>query len=417
MSDKSKNLSRRNFIKTTGVVGLGTALGTLSSLTPVLGSDSTKAAEHMTVPRRPFGKTGVDVSILALGGELRASDMLLFRQALKMGVTYWDTADSYGWGKNEKAIGKYFAKFPKDRGKVFLVTKAGTSDPQELTDSLNNSLQRMNTSYVDLYFIHYVKNVAKELTDEVKAWAEKAKADGKIRFFGFSAHKNMENSLLAAAKLGWIDGIMMSYNYRLMVTNKMKKAVDACAGAGIGLTAMKTQAAFSANFYATIGSKTDDALKMTETFINKGYTAEQAKLKVVWENPNIASICSSMPNMTILQANVAAALNKKKLSSADKKRLEQYARQTAPGYCTGCADICESAVDLDIPISDIMRCSMYHHSYADQEKALVLFNALPPDNKANILKADYSIAEKCCPQKIQIGSVLKKAYEDLQRRT
>jgi hypothetical protein len=107
MSDKSKNLSRRNFIKTTGVVGLGTALGTLSSLTPVLGSDSTKAAEHMTVPRRPFGKTGVDVSILALGGELRASDMLLFRQALKMRVTYWDTADSYGWGKNEKAIGKY----------------------------------------------------------------------------------------------------------------------------------------------------------------------------------------------------------------------------------------------------------------------------------------------------------------------
>jgi predicted aldo/keto reductase-like oxidoreductase len=417
MSDKSKNLSRRSFIKTTGVVGLGTALGTLSSLTPALGSDSTKAAEHMTVPRRPFGKTGVDVSILALGGELRASDMLLFRQALKMGVSYWDTANSYGWGKNEKAIGKYFAKFPKDRGKVFLVTKAGTSDPQELTDSLNTSLQRMNTSYVDLYFIHYVRNAEKELTEEVKAWAEKAKADGKIRFFGFSAHKNMEKSLLAAAKLGWIDGIMMSYNYRLMVTDKMKRAVDACAGAGIGLTAMKTQAAFSANFYATIGSKTDDALKMTETFINKGYTAEQAKLKVVWENPNIASICSSMPNMTILQANVAAALKKKKLSSADKKRLEQYARQTAPGYCTGCADICESAVDLDIPISDIMRCSMYHHSYVDQEKALVLFNALPPDNKANILKADYSIAEKRCPQKIQISSVLKEAYEDLQRRT
>jgi predicted aldo/keto reductase-like oxidoreductase len=60
---------------------------------------------------------------------------------------------------------------------------------------------------------------------------------------------------------------------------------------------------------------------------------------------------------------------------------------------------------------------MYHHSYADQEKALVLFNALPPDNKANILKADYSIAEKRCPQKIQISSVLKEAYEDLQRRT
>jgi predicted aldo/keto reductase-like oxidoreductase len=367
----------------------------------------------MTVPTRAFGKTGVDVSMLALGGELSASDLLVFRQAIKLGVTYWDTADSYGWGKNEKAIGKYFAKFPNDREKVFLVSKGGTSDPQKLTEKLNTSLQRMNTSYIDLYFIHYVSNVKKELTNDVKVWAEKAKADGKIRFFGFSAHKNMENSLFAAAKLGWIDGIMMSYNYRLMAKNKMKRAVDACARAGIGLTAMKTQAAFSANFYATIGSKTDDALKMTEKFINKGYTAEQAKLKAVWENPNIASICSAMPNMTILQANVAAALNKNQISRSDKKRLEQYARHTAPGYCAGCANICESAVDFGIPISDIMRCSMYNHSYGDREKAIALFNALPAEVKSNILKADYAKAEKYCPQKIQIGKIIQKATEEL----
>ena len=106
----------------------------------------------------------------------------------------------------------------------------------------------------------------------------------------------------------------MSYNYRLMVKDQMKRAVDACAMAGIGLTAMKTQAAFLANFYATIGSKTDGALKMTENFMNKGYTAEQAKLKAVWDNPNISSICSAMPNMTILQANVAAARNKTTLN-------------------------------------------------------------------------------------------------------
>jgi hypothetical protein len=61
-----------------------------------------------------------------------------------------------------------------------------------------------------------------------------------------------------------------------------------------------------------------------------------------------------MPNMTILQANVAAALNKKNLSERDKQRLEQYAQQTAPGYCAGCVNICEPAVDLDIPISDIL---------------------------------------------------------------
>jgi uncharacterized protein len=416
MPGKKENFSRRDFIKTSGAAALGSVILPLGSLTQAHGSASAKSPEQLVVPTRPFGKTGVNVSTLSLGGVLRASDLLVFRQAFKLGVTYWDTADSYGWGKNEKAIGKYFAKFPDDRGKIFLVTKAASSDPQELTEKLNTSLQRMNTSYVDMYFIHYVSDVKNELTDDVKAWAEKAKAKGKIRFFGFSAHKNMENSMLAAAKLGWIDGIMMSYNYRLMVKSEMKRAVDACVRSGIGLTAMKTQAAFSSIFYSSIGSETDEALKMTQRFFEKGYTAEQAKLKAVWENPNIASICSAMPNMTILQANVAAALNQKDLSGGDKNRLEQYARQTAPGYCTGCANICESAIDLDIPISDIMRYAMYYHSYGDRDGALSLFKALPTDVRTNILKADYSYAEKCCPQKIHIGKIMKKTHEDFTRR-
>jgi predicted aldo/keto reductase-like oxidoreductase len=413
MAGRQSNFSRRGFLKTAGAAGLGSALASVGFLTRSYGSALTDVPEQKTVPTRPFGKTGVDVPMLALGGVLRESDQLIFRQAFKMGVAYWDTADSYGWGNNEKAIGKYFARFPEDREKVFLVTKTSSSDPQELTAKLNSSLQRMQTSYVDMYFIHYVDDVKNELTAEVKAWAEKAKTDGKIRFFGFSAHKNMEASMLAAAKLGWIDGIMMSYNYRLMVKDEMKRAVDACVRAGIGLTAMKTQAAFSANFYASIGSETDEALKMTENFLKKGYTAEQAKLKVVWENPNIASICTAMPNMTILQANVAAAVNKKNLSAGDKQRLQQYAHRTAAGYCAGCADICEAAVDSTIPISDILRYSMYYHSYGDRATALALFKALPSATLANILKADYSKAEKSCPQKIQIAKILRKTHADL----
>jgi predicted aldo/keto reductase-like oxidoreductase len=413
MSAKKENISRRDFIKAAGAAGLGSALVPLSPLALAHGSTSTTGPEQRVVPMRPFGKTGANVSILALGGVLKATDLLVFRQAFKLGVTYWDTADSYGWGKNEQAIGSYFAKFPNDREKIFLVTKSGTSDVQELSDKLNASLQRMNTPYVDMYFIHYLSNAKKELTDDVRRWAENAKAKGKIRFFGFSAHKNMANSMLQAAKLGWIDGIMMSYNYRLMAREEMKRAVEACAKAGIGLTAMKTQAAFTANFYASIGSETDEALKMTENFLQKGYTAEQAKLKAVWENPAIASICSAMPNMTILQANADAALNEKHLSEGDKRRLEQYAQKTAPGYCAGCAGICESAVNRDIPISDILRYSMYHHSYGYRDTARRLYNALPADVRANILTADYTRAEKLCPQKIQIGSVLKKACSDL----
>ena len=53
---------------------------------------------------------------------------------------------------------------------------------------------------------------------------------------------------------------------------------------------------------------------MVEGFQARGFTDKQAKLKVVWENPQIASICSQMPNLTILSANVAAALDQVKLA-------------------------------------------------------------------------------------------------------
>ncbi|HCY87060.1 MAG TPA: aldo/keto reductase [Desulfobacteraceae bacterium] len=413
MPRKKPTMSRRDFVKTAASAGVAAPLMALGSALPANDANASEHPTQKTVPKRPFGKTGEMVPILSLGGVLKESDLLVFRQAFKLGVTYWDTADSYGWGKNEKAIGKYFAKFPDDRRQIFLVTKAATSDPEKLTEALNRSLLRMNTSYIDLYFIHYVGNVEKELTNDVKAWVDKAKAEGKIRFFGFSAHKNMEESMMAAAKLGWIDGIMMSYNYRLMVKDEMKRAVEACVTAGIGLTAMKTQAAFTANFYASIGSETDDALEMTDNFMRKGYTTEQAKLKVVWENPNIASICSAMPNMTILQANVAAALKETTLSQGDRQRLRRFAELTAPGYCAGCANICEPTVGCPVPISDILRYSMYHHGYGDRDTASRLFNQLPEAVKKNIMHADFRQAEKKCPQQIQIAKLLKEAVRDL----
>ena len=71
MFDKSKNMSRRKFIKTAGAAGLGSALGALGSAAP------SQASEPKTVPTRPFGKTGVNVATLALGGELRAYTELL----------------------------------------------------------------------------------------------------------------------------------------------------------------------------------------------------------------------------------------------------------------------------------------------------------------------------------------------------
>ena len=400
MSKKKQLWSRRDFLITAGVAGAGSIL--TPSNRPVEAS-----GELQKMPMRPFGKTGIQVPILSFGGSLDTSmTTLLLKQAVRWGATYWDTAHSYMGGRSEKGMGKYLEKYPQDRKRIFLVTKSHAWNLKGMTQDLNLSLERLKTDYIDLFFVHSVNN-RDELDDKVKAWAEKRKAEGKIRLFGFSTHSNMAKCMLPASKLGWIDGIMMRYNFRLMHTDAMKRAVDACAEAGIGLTAMKTQGGGQVK----INSETE--LELAGRFLQKGYTDAQAKLKAVWQNPQIASICSEMPNMTLLMSNVAAAIDRTKVSDRDVNLLQQYAAETRSGYCSGCGDICESAVAGQIPISDVMRYLMYARSYENRQRARTRFQKISLKTRQKMAKTDYSLAEKRCPQKMAIARLMREASLEL----
>ena len=403
---KEKCLSRRDFLRTAGMVGTGSLLSAGGVLAQGSGEASGEGPDpkSATVPVRPFGKTGVEVSCLSLGGMFDIpSNQLLMKQALKWGVTYWDTADCYEGGKSELGIGQFLGKYPEVRKQLFLVTKSDARDPSGMTRLLNQSLERMKTDVVDLYFVHGINGI-KELNQETKAWAEKAKAAGKIKFFGFSTHSNMEECLQGAAKLGWIDGIMMTYNFRLMHSDSMKSAIDACVKAGIGLTAMKTQGGGS------VSMESETELELAGRFLKLGYSDKQAKLKAVWENPNIASICSQMPNLTILMANIAAALDRTRLSGEDLELLRQYACETASSYCAGCASICESVfAAAPPPIREVMRGLMYFHNYGEKDQARVLFAGLPEAARKRLVTDDFTRAEKNCPQGLPIGRLMKEA--------
>ncbi len=398
--------SRRDFLKTASAAG---AASMLSPFTPLAMAED-KPAQN--IPTRPFGKTGVNVSVLSLGTMFdTGSNQLLLRQAIQWGVTYWDTADCYEGGKSEEGIGKYFAKYPEDRKKIFLVTKSCDYTPSGMSKMLQQSFDRMKTDYVDLYFLHGISSV-KDIYEGTKEWAEKAKKEKKIRFFGFSTHRNMEDCLLDAAKLGWIDGIMMTYNYRIMDSDKMKHAVEACQKAGIGLTAMKTQG--KSPGFDFLKSESETAKKLTDRLLQKGFTEHQAKIKAVWENnAYISSVCSQMPNMTILMANTAAALDKTKLSSADMNLLKAYAKESSSDYCAGCSHICESGLDCPVPVSDVMRYLMYSRAYGDHRLAVGMFRDIPPEVREHMLSADYSIAEQKCPHNMAIGKLMKEAAIEL----
>ncbi|MGD9300688.1 MAG: aldo/keto reductase [Desulfobacterales bacterium] len=400
MTGKENQLSRRDFIKAAGIAGAASAMASFCR-------PANAAQGSGEMPLRPFGNSGVSVPILSFGGSLDTSlSILVLRQAFKQGVTYWDTAHSYMGGRSEKGIGKYFEKYPRDRQHIFLVTKSHAWTLSGLTRDLDLSLERMKTDYIDLYFLHAVRR-AGQLDDDIKAWAEKKKAQGKIRLFGFSTHSNMEECMLGASKLGWIDGIMMRYNYRRMHTDAMREAVEACARAGIGLTAMKTQGG------GQVKTNSETEFELAGRFREKGFTDNQAKLKAVWENPSIASICSEMPNMTILMANIAAAIDKTSLSVRDNSLLQQYAKETRSAYCAGCADICESAVAGNIPISDLMRYLMYARSYDNPQRACIRFRKISSDIRSQMVIADYSAAEQRCPHKMPIAKLMQEALTEL----
>ncbi|MEJ5348782.1 MAG: aldo/keto reductase [Desulfosoma sp.] len=395
-------LSRRRFLKAAAILGLAGTTATVTQF-PSLG----KAQESSTsqrVPQRPFGASKIPVSVLSLGGMFdTGSNQTLLRQALRWGVTYWDTADCYGGGRSEEGIGAFFARFPETRKEVFLVTKSDARDPAGMTKLLQRSLERMQTDWIDLYFLHAVDDI-KELTQDVRRWAEQAKASGKIRLFGFSTHANMAQCLEGAARLGWVDGIMFTYNFRLMHDDAMKRAIDRCVAAGIGLTAMKTQG--GGPFRAD--SSAEGAL--AEKLLARGFTDKQAKLKAVWEDTRIASICSQMPTMTILMSNVAAALDRTSLSREEQNELRHYAEATRSQYCAGCAAVCAHAAQA--PIFDMMRSLMYARDYGDMAAACEVLQPLAQGGVfATLNEARLKEAERRCPHGLPLRRLVSEAAQ------
>jgi hypothetical protein len=418
MANKPDNqINRRNFLRTAGLAGMaGVIAGTNAH-----GADTNEPNAPpkplmpvQKVPRRKLGKTGVEVPVLSLGFG-RPGEQVVLRQAIDWGVNYWDTSLVAANGTSEQSIGDFLAKNPDVRKDIFLVTKENQSKTtDDIEKCLQTSLKRLNTSYIDLYFGVYMVKDQVRFTDDVRKWAEDAKKRGVIKYFGFSTHENMSQCLAAAAKLDWIDAIMMKYDFRLMQDKQMQDAIEACYKAGVGLIAMKTQSMRprGAPAAADANAEAEADKKMIAHFLDKGFTEGQAKIKAVLEDKRVSSVCSAMSSTTILMTNIAAALDKTKLEAADMEVLRQYALETCSGYCAGCAHICEQAA-AGVPISDVMRALMYHNSYGDKAQARQVFAEIPAQTRQRLLSVDYTAAESRCPNRMPIARLMADAVNKL----
>src|SRR5687768_6091317 len=114
------------------------------------------------IPRRPLGRTGVEVSAIGLGGyhlgliPTEREAIRIVHEAIDAGITFMDNAWEYHDGKSEKRMGKALAGGRRDE--VFLMTKVCTHgrDAKTAMRQLQESLRRLRTDYLYLWQIHEV---------------------------------------------------------------------------------------------------------------------------------------------------------------------------------------------------------------------------------------------------------------------
>ncbi|PEO31685.1 oxidoreductase [Bacillus toyonensis] len=140
----------------------------------------------------------------------------LIEEAILQGITFFDTADSYGFGRSEELIGEVLKE---KRHEFVLATKGGiqpllngetyiNNEPSYLRNAVENSLRRLQTDYIDLYYLHFI-NPETSYIDSIGELI-RLKEEGKIRSIGIS-NVNIEQ-LKEANQHGHIDVVQSPYN-------------------------------------------------------------------------------------------------------------------------------------------------------------------------------------------------------------
>ena len=199
----------------------------------------------MEIPRRRLGRTGIDVTILGLGGEgvLRTFGQekeayQLINRAVDIGITYCESARAYSGSESY-----YGLALKERRKKIFLTSKSHARDKKGALEHLHDTIRNMKTDHLDLWQVHDVR------TDEeieeifgkggaIEAFME-AKEQGLVRFIGLTGHHDPQ-ILRKCIGLFDFDTVLLPVNpaephYKSFIGQVMPLAIER----GMGIVAMK----------------------------------------------------------------------------------------------------------------------------------------------------------------------------------
>jgi aryl-alcohol dehydrogenase-like predicted oxidoreductase len=273
------------------------------------------------IPTRPLGKTGVNVSILCLGGwhigSIRDDQeaIRIMHAAIDEGITFFDNAWEYHDGRSEELMGRALATGGR-RQKVFLMTKCCGRDAKTARQHLEDSLRRLRTDVIDLWQFHEINyDNDPEWLLERGALAEgiKAKKEGKVRFLGFTGHKSPHIHLALLDKFDW-DTVQMPINVcDYFYRSFLHQVVPLCHKRGIGVIGMKS-----------LGGGSNGNGRLVVENVCSAVEARRFAL-----SQPISSLVVGIDSMEVLKQDVAVARNFRPMTPEEMQALLQRVRPVA----------------------------------------------------------------------------------------
>jgi aryl-alcohol dehydrogenase-like predicted oxidoreductase len=241
-------MKRREFIKKSTFAAGSITVNRMLQSTSV--ADELQRNSYSTnstkLPQREYGKTGVKLSIIGFGGivvkdaEQQHANRVV-AEVFEKGINYFDVAPTYG--NAELKLGPALEPYRK---KVFLACKTTQRKRLGAAAELKESLKRLRTDYFDLYQLHAITDVKKDVdTVFAKGGAMEvfieARKQGQIRYLGFSAHS--EEAALAAMERFDFDSILFPINFATFYKGNFGHKVIATAKSkGVARLALKSLA-------------------------------------------------------------------------------------------------------------------------------------------------------------------------------
>jgi len=363
-------------------------------------------------------KQGRPLSMLGLGcmrfPNSKAETESLLLAAIEGGVNFFDTA--YMYPNSEKTLGAILAKHKK-RKDIYIGTKLPLlmcKGSQDFDRFFDEQLRRLQTDYIDYYFLHNVPDYAtweKFRNWGIEAWAAEKKKAGQIANLGFSYHGTCGDFLKVIDEYSW-DFCMIQYNYYDVHYQAGEAGLKAAAEKNIPVFVMEP----------LLGGRlaTGVPKQAVELFhkANPTLTPADWALRWLWNQSEVTLVLSGMSSTQQVEQNIRAASEFKPLSAAELAVYDKVVGVFRKSYkipCTGCNYCLPCPKGINIPACLAAYNSSYTQNY--YTGISLYFNSTAALTKQPVSPRQCNSCGKCerqCPQNIAIAKTLKKTAGRLE---